>query len=341
MRIIPHFCTPMSKFLFLVFLSQLLFLGACSPSYSNVATYDIKPLNFNSEELPNLHILDGKSLHLKDKKQKSITELSGIAWDNDEGILYAVSDEGLLYHLGLLIKDDQLISVEVLKQYKFYSQNKKVLKGKWSDTEGLSLLHNNNGKKGDSQLVISFENKPRVILYTTTGKFIKKIKIPNKLTKRKSFRHKNKALEGVTYHDKYGVITAGEYPLKGMPENVQTLYSEKGHEWSFMKSKAKNSAITGLEVLDGGIELLVLERAWSGIANPLKIRLSSINISKCDKQSFCQQTILGDFSTGDGWQLDNFEGLAALGENRFLMISDDNQSKLQRTVLVLFRVDSE
>lgn len=329
----------MFKFLLLLTFSQLIFLGACSSSYSNIAIYDIKPLNFNKEELPYLHILDSKSLHLKDKKQKSITELSGIAWDNDEEILYAVSDEGVLYHLGLEIKDDQLLSVEVLEQYAFFSKDKKILKGKWSDTEGLALRNNNNGKKGDSQLIVSFENKPRVILYTPTGKFIKPIKIPKKLTKRKSFQNKNKALEGVTYHDKYGVITAGEYPLKEKPKNVHTLYSAQGHEWSFMKSKAKNSAITGLEMLDGGVKLLVLERAWSGIANPLKIRISSINTEKCDKLNFCQQTILGDLSTGDGWQLDNFEGLAALGENHFLMISDDNQSKLQRTVLVLFSVD--
>lgn len=328
----------MSKFLSLLIFSQFIFLAACSPSYSNVAIYDIKPLHFDENELPHLQVLDGKSLHLKDQKEKVITELSGIAWDHDEEILYAVSDEGMLYHLNLVIKEEQLISVKTLNQYKFYSKDKKVLKGKWSDTEGLSLQNHNNGKKGDSKLIISFENKPRILLYTPKGEFIKKIKIPKKLTKRKSFRHKNKALEAVTFHSEYGVITAGEYPLREKPKDIHTLYSAKGHEWSFIKSKTKNSAITGLEVLDGGAQLLVLERAWSGIANPLEIRLSSINTDECDKLNFCQQTILGDFSTADGWQLDNFEGLATLGDNHFLMVSDDNQSRFQRTVLVLFRV---
>lgn len=336
-----YFCIPMSKFLSLLAFSQLIFLGACSSSYSNVAIYDIKPLDFEKEQLPQLEILDAKSLHLKDNQQKAITELSGIAWDNDENILYAVSDEGMLYHLRLVIKDDQLQSVDVLKEYYFYSKKDKKLKGKWSDTEGLALKNNHNGKKGDTQLIVSFENKPRVNLYSPIGKFIKNIKIPKKLTKRKSFRHRNKALESVTYHNEYGVITAGEYPLKDKPKNVQTIYSANGHEWSFIKSPAKNSAITGIELLDGGQELLVLERAWSGVANPLQIRLSSINTQICDKHKFCQQTILGDFSTGEGWQLDNFEGLAALAGNHFLMISDDNQSRLQRTVLVLFRVDSK
>lgn len=330
----------MYKILSLLMLSQLVLLGACSSVYSNVAHYDIKPLNFDKEELPRLSILDGKSLHLKDSQQKPITEISGIAWDNDEKILYAVSDEGTLYHLSLVIKDNQLVSVDVLQEYFFFSKKNKKLKGKWSDTEGLSLNNHNNGKKGDSKLIVSFENKPRVHLYTPTGKFIKKFKLPKKLTKRKSFQHKNKALEAVTYHRKFGVITAGEYPLKNKPKNVQTLYGENGLEWSFKKSTSKNSAITGLELLEDESRVLVLERAWSGMANPLQIRLSSINTNNCDNFNFCQQTILGDFSTADGWQLDNFEGLAALGGNRFLMISDDNQSRLQRTVLVLFSVNT-
>lgn len=303
-----------------------------------MAKYDIKPLNFDEDTLPHLQILDGKSLHLKDDKKKKITELSGIAWDHDEQLLYAVSDEGILYHLEVVIHEDRVISAKLKEQFQVMDKEKKALKGKWSDTEGLALLHHNNGKKNDTELVISFENKPRVALYTPQGNFIKDIKIPKKLTKRKTFSHKNKALEAVVYHDTYGVITAGEYPLKEKPKNVQTLYSAKGREWSFKRFKAINSAITGLEILDGGDQVLVLERAWSGIANPLEIRLSFIDLNKCDEQNFCRQTIVGDFSTANGWQLDNFEGLAALGGNRYLMISDDNQSRFQRTVLTLIKI---
>ena len=40
-----------------------------------------------------------------------ITELSGLAWDEDEQLLYAISDKGRVYHFRLTIKDDLIESV--------------------------------------------------------------------------------------------------------------------------------------------------------------------------------------------------------------------------------------
>ena len=44
------------------------------------------------------------------------------------------------------------------------------------------------------------------------------------------------------------------------------------------------------------------------------------------------------FNTGQGWSLDNFEGLANLGDGRVLMVSDDNTRALQSTLLAQFRL---
>ncbi len=37
----------------------------------------------------------------------------------------------------------------------------------------------NNGKRGDSKLIISFENKPRIATFSSDGSFISKVKIRN------------------------------------------------------------------------------------------------------------------------------------------------------------------
>ena len=44
-----------------------------------------------------------------------ISQLSGLAWDDDDGILYAISDKGSLFHLRLVIRDGKLAGLQMLK----------------------------------------------------------------------------------------------------------------------------------------------------------------------------------------------------------------------------------
>jgi len=266
-----------------------------------------------------------------------ISELSGIAWDTDENILYAISDEGLLYHLKLTIDQNRLANIQVLKAMPLTDKQGIALSGKYNDSEGLSLLNANNGKKGDSQLIISFEKKPRIALFKANGGFIRKIKLPKELEKKKNYRSKNKALESVTYHPQFGYLTASEYPLQKDALNYQTLYSNHGKQWHFAASKARNSAITGLETLPNG-DLLVLERAYKNPIIPIKINLRRLKLNQCDVNNLCKTEVIASFDGADGWLLDNFEGLAHIKNNRYLMVSDDNENPLQHTILVLFEI---
>ena len=47
------------------------------------------------------------------------------------------------------------------------------------------------------------------------------------------------------------------------------------------------------------------------------------------------------FSTGDGWALDNFEGLTVQSGKRILMVSDDNGRGFQVTLLAAFEMLDE
>ncbi len=266
-----------------------------------------------------------------------ITELSGIAWDKDDQILYAVSDEGYLYHLKVTLKNNQLQDLKVVLATKLVDSNGIPLKGKYRDSEGLSTLNSNNGKLGDTQLLISFENKPRIVKFSTKGKIISKIKLPKKISKKSKFSHKNKALESIAYHSKYGVVTAAEYPIKYRSKTIQTLFSSKGKEWNFERSKAPNSAITGLEIFKNG-DVLVLERSYRMPFMPVVINLRRIQLDQCDKEKHCTAEAVARFDTSEGWSIDNFEGLAHYKDNQFFMVSDDNNSLFQKTILVLFEV---
>ncbi len=65
--------------------------------------------------------------------------------------------------------------------------------------------------------------------------------------------------------------------------------------------------------------------------------MTQVNLKKCTL-NICSSKILAKLETEKGWNIDNFEGLAKVDKNRYLMISDDNGSPLQKTLLVLFEV---
>jgi hypothetical protein len=45
------------------------------------------------------------------------SQLSGLAWDDDDGILYAISDKGFLFHLQPMFENDVLMGLKLLKAF--------------------------------------------------------------------------------------------------------------------------------------------------------------------------------------------------------------------------------
>lgn len=329
--------------LFLLFIP--LFSSCDSISLQNFSSqhaspYSILPQNRNatiSSDFMQIKLLDSiqiKSIRINSLK---VTELSDLAWDEDNQLLYAISDEGFLYHLRLTLEDDKIKDLEVLFATTLKDKSGRKLRGKYADSEGLTIIKGNNGIKGDSQLIISFEDKPRLAYYTPNGEIIGKVQIPRILKKKKYYRSKNKALESVTFHPKYGVLTASEYPLKKYRKNYQSIFSSTGKIWHFSASQATNSAITGMEVLPNG-DVLVLERAYQNPIIPININLHRVKLNQCNKNNECKKQTIAHFDGADGWLLDNFEGITHFKGNKYFMVSDDNRNPLQKTILVLFEI---
>ena len=63
-----------------------------------------------------------------------------------------------------------------------------------------------------------------------------------------------------------------------------------------------------------------------------------VHLDRCNKKRVCQSELLAKLDSIKGWHIDNFEGLCKVGKNRYLMISDDNGSLFQKTLLVLFEI---
>jgi hypothetical protein len=324
------------KLVLLRLVAALLPVFFYTPVLAENFAYQFEPKELISTEVMHVNTISSIGLNNQTPNHIPLIELSGLAWDEQRKILYAVSDRGYLYHLKITLHNGKLTQVTVQHAYQLRNKKGKALKGKYGDAEGLTLKHNQKGRV--IELIISFEGKVRIARFNRQGQQLGRIKLPKKLSQKKYYRGNNKGLESVTLHPKYGVISAAELPLRNAPANYQTLYSNKGKVWHFRQSAQKSSSVTGLETMPDG-NILVLERAYSGFFSPIIIRLRKVNLSQCNKQRHCKVDDIAVFNSMDGWRIDNFEGLTHYKDNQYFMVSDDNDNPIQNTVLVLLTIN--
>ena len=298
----------------LLFAGQLLFAG--------MTAFDIRPAAMQKNSYEKITILDSKRLEFDDITGVKISELSGLAYKN--GLLYAVSDRGYLVLFRLRLERDKIKKLTFVHKYKLRKKHSKI---HHHDSEGLALKGND--------LLISFEGKERVNLFTTKGVKIKKMPINTTLQKQKLYESKNKGLEGVAYNKKYGIITAPEEPLKNVDKKYHRLYSNI----NVYKFQAYGS-ITGLEFINKD-NILVLLRRFNFFPPSRYSALVKVDLSSCDKNRLCKSEELAAFDSNKGWNIDNFEGVTKVGKNRFLMVSDNNNNMFQKTLLVLFEIKED
>ena len=312
-------------------MNKIFFYSILIVLLNTLLSAQMKPINFmpssqKSSKFMGITILDAKVLSFKPLKGIEFTEVSALAYDQRRSRLYGLSDHGYLYHLNVSVKRDKLKKIKLLEAYELRNKKGKKFKKSKRDSEGLDVT--------DKGLVISFEKKPRVSLFSPKGKEIKEYSLHKKLRDVKAYQDKNYALEAVISHPKYGIITAPEIPLKKEDETIHTLYAKK-KKWHF-EAKGYIKAIETME--DGSI--LVLEKSYKSSKKRRIVSLTKVHIQGC-KSKLCPSETIALFDQKDGWDLDNFEGMTRLENNRYLMISDDNDSPKQKCILVLFEVNNK
>lgn len=263
-----------------------------------------------------------------------IHELSGLAWDEDENLLYALSDNGYVLHLRPVFENNNLIDVLFIKGHSLHNKNNRPLRYKESDSEGIAVKNGNNGVQGDSRLIICFERIPRLIEFTTDGKMIAEIPLPAGLAELKNYQSENKSLEAVTIHDQFGIITGPEYPLIISAEsNALDIYSIGEEYWSFPVHNQHYGALTGMTTMPDG-NVLALERSYGGLFPATEITLHRIVLDKGKSRS----EIIYTFGPDNGLLNENFEGITGFRDNSYFMINDDNNHPLKKTMLVYFSI---
>lgn len=263
-----------------------------------------------------------------------ISQLSGLAWDDDDGILYAISDKGALFHLRPVIRDGKLTGLQMLKAVPLKEIDGKLLKGRRTDSEGLDILKGRNGRKGDTELVVSFERFPRIVRYRPDGIVISEYPLPAPLSDPKRYRDNNKMLESVCVDEKLGALTMPEDPLVNERPGYNRLFRVAGGSWLIPSTgEFRPSAI---ECLGDG-RVLILERDFGRLlGRAVALRIATL-MGDGDESVVAVETV-ALLDTAQGYQIDNFEGLTRHKGNRFFMVSDNNDLFVQRTLLLYFEL---
>jgi hypothetical protein len=267
----------------------------------------------------------------------SLSQLSGLAWDDDDRILYAITDKGALFHLQPEIRGGMLTGLQVLKAVTLQEPVRvKSLRHHAPDTEGLDILNGRNGKRGDAQLVVSFERNPRILRFDPDGRPLGEYTLPPPLHDAKSYAGPNLMLESVCVDDELGVLTVPEEPLAGEAPGVTHLFALDGRAWLYPLTQ--NSPVSAIECL-GHRRVLVLERDFGHVFGRNAVSLKRVTLpADPEPDASLEPENIFTLDAAKGYAIDNFEGLAHHRDNRFFLVSDDNDLFVQRTLLLYFEI---
>lgn len=259
-----------------------------------------------------------------------LVDLSDLAWDQDEQLLYAVSNRGALFWLKPRIVGGELVDVRVVAAFALYElDNRRRLKDRRADAEGLDIVNGANGRSGDAELLISFEREPRVVSYRANGSAIAEQRLPAPLGDAAAFRSGNQAFEALAIDPQFGVLVAPEAPLKQERSGFNRIFALDGRSWPY--PNAAGSGIVALKSLGQG-NVLVLERDHTSFFGRTYIALRRFSL-----RNGRLETLL-ELNSADGLRVENFEGLARHHGRHFFMVSDNNSTSFQRTLLLYFEL---
>jgi hypothetical protein len=254
-----------------------------------------------------------------------ISELSGLAWDEDEKLLYAVSDAGYLISMRIVIDRGRITKAEPVSVVPIEEFVGSLTRLTWSlsDAEALLLRNANNGIHGDTEMTVALEDGPALARFDSRGKFLAEIKLPNPLNDPSAYANSNKRLESVSEIPGHGIFTVPEVPLLGEEQGVHTIYAVDGASWRFAAEQTADSSVKDIALLPDGRQL-ILERTRDAAEKTTRSHLRLLDLKNCAPGGVCDVT---DITPSDSEAMkEDFEGLARISEDQYLLVTDQAAS---------------
>lgn len=248
-----------------------------------------------------------------------LTEVSGLAWDAETQVLFAVSDRGLLYRLALDHPGGQPPAApRLLSARRLGASGRGRL-----DAEGLSLVPARHSPSGQTELLVATEGPARVLRYNTDGDWLGEWPLPAALAGSRALRRGNSQLEAVATHPQLGLLVAAEAPTTAGPLARHEVHSAS-RSWTFATGGGRQVRLKAMDVLQDG-RLLVPERAQAGPGGGPVNRLLEVDLAACGGSIPCPVRVRRVLDSET--DADNHEGMTVLGEGhgglQVLLVSDD------------------
>ena len=262
--------------------------------------------------------------------------ISGLALSADGGRLIAVTDKGDWVTARLGYTRGRLSGLSDVVMTPIQGAPGERLKSKVDkDAEGLALV-------GGDELLVSFERRHRIARYRLDrqGRFSRAayLKPPDAFAR----LPENSGIEAVGIPPGGSVVVAiAEHALDSAGNHSGWLMAADGGAERFAVSRSDGFDITDLAFLPGG-DLILLERRY-GLFLGGAFRLRRIAGGDVRPGAVLAGTIL--LTADNAYTVDNMEGLAIHrgnnGETVLSLISDDNFSPAQSTLLLQFAISEE
>ncbi len=256
----------------------------------------------------------------------------------DDGTLYAVSDNGVWFSARLVEDDGALAGVEATRIAPMLDDAGKPLKGKeTSDAEGLRITQRN----GVETALVSFEQRPDVRAFAAAPDFASARPTHITLPKPIYSISPNTGLEAIAVAPADGPLGGGTVVIAERSldrnGNHRGFILDGPRAGLFWVRRSDDFDITDAVFLPGSGDLAILERKV-GFPEGFSMRIRRIAANAILPGATVDGTVL--LEADSRYQIDNMEGIAARptadGGALLTLISDDNHSFLQRTVLLQF-----
>jgi Esterase-like activity of phytase len=253
----------------------------------------------------------------------TVEELSGLAFDAQASVLYAISDGGTLHHLRLVEDGGGIWSVELIKSIKL---DFPVVNG-----EALSIETNGGG---GIRLLGAFEDGPATASFLPDGTDLRDAPLPEPLRSPLSYAEAGSRIESVTVDAAGRMLTAPETPLSTRSDKVHTIFRSDGAEFAFPKYLERRSSLKAMDILEDG-SLLVLERIRTK-GSPFEMRLRLVTLENCGAAIVCPVV---DLSVDKPeWLTGNYEGMTHIRGDLFAAVTDGGPRNQEPSRLLLFRL---
>ena len=273
-------------------------------------------------------VLDLVRVNEQAKPAPPMRELSGLAWDNDEGRLIAVSDRGGVFSFTLDIEQGRIEAVVVSSAAAIQSPRR-------INAESVWVRNGDNRKQGDSEILVADERASNVAVVDLQGSIRSHITLPQALRDRRRYEEKSKGVEAMAWHSRHGLVAAPQRPLQGHAPSIHRIYASEGTVWAFIADRRGLSSVKAMESLGEG-QLLVLEKVRTPAGDVSVLR--EIALAACSEVSPCDPPALALHHP----EIDsrhNFEGLACIARDLCLLVTDDGKPGSAPGTLALVRLN--